>query len=551
MITRPPSILAVILVAAMARPAAAQQIVPVLDSVFARWQGTHGPGCTVGVDLAGTRVLRAYGMANLEYRAPLDPESIIESGSVAKQFTAAAVGLLATRGKLGLDDEIRRHLPELPAFANGITIRHLLQHTSGLRDQWALLAIQGFPPGTEVHTLDRIFDLAVHQQRLNFPAGEEYLYSNMGYVLTAIIVQRVAGESLAEFSRRELFEPLGMSRTEWRADYRKVVPGRATAYSLEGGRWVQDMPFTMVYGNGGLLTTVADLLRWNDALTRGTLPGGTAVVQMLETPGKLNDGSAIDYGLGLSVGTFRGQRLVSHGGATAGYRTYLARWPSRSLSVAVLCNAGNADAGGHANQVAIRLLGLSAQELPPSPSVAIDAAALHGFAGSYRDSTTDQVVRFAESGGNLTVSNGGPGLALTHLGNNRFWSPIAGEFRFERRDESWEATQYDDAWRRYRPEPPGGPPAPLTDFIGDYSSPELEVTFKIAAEGDNLVLHARPNSRITLRPAYRDGFGGAGRTVRFVRDRKGTVTGMRIFAGRARDVRFDRVATATGSRKGS
>ncbi len=149
-------------------PLAAQSTAPVLDSVFAQWTSTHGPGCTVGIDLAGTRTTRAYGMANLEYGVPLRPESVIESGSVAKQFTSAAVALLALRGGLSLDDDIRRHLPEVPDFGKLITIRNLLQHTSGLRDQWGLLALQGFPPGSEVHTLARILDLVQHQQRLNF-----------------------------------------------------------------------------------------------------------------------------------------------------------------------------------------------------------------------------------------------------------------------------------------------------------------------------------------------------------------------------------------------
>ena len=171
-------------------PLSAQAPAAVLDTTFARWASTHGPGCTVGVDFAGTRTTRAYGMANLEY---------------------------------------------------GV-------------------------------------DLVQHQQRLNFAPGSEYLYSNTGYALAAIIVQRVSGKSLADFSRDELFTPLGMTRTEWRADYRKVVPDRATAYSQTSGGWLQDMPFTNVHGNGGLLTTVDDLLRWNEALTKGTIPGGAALV---------------------------------------------------------------------------------------------------------------------------------------------------------------------------------------------------------------------------------------------------------------------------------
>ncbi len=532
-----------------ALPVAAQSPAALLDSTFAQWASTHGPGCTVGVDFAGTRTTRGYGMANLEYGVPLRPESVIESGSVAKQFTSAAVALLALRGRLSLDDDIRRHLPEVPDFGKPITIRNLLQHTSGLRDQWALLSIQGFPPGTEVHTLARILDLVQHQQRLNFTPGDEYLYSNTGYALAAIIVQRVSGKSLAEFSRDELFTPLGMTRTEWRADYRKVVADRATAYSPAAAGWLQDMPFTNVYGNGGLLTTVSDLLRWNEALTKGTIPGGTALVALLETPGKLNDGSPIGYGLGLGVGTFRGLRAVTHGGATAGYRTYLARWPTRDLSVAVLCNAGSADAGGAANRIAVRLLGLPATEPPPSAAVAIEAAELQGMAGTYRDSTSDQTMTFRVVENGLTASNGGPSAALVHLGGGRFWHPAAGEFRFERKGAQWEVVQYADAWRRFRPEPPtSGAPAPLGDYVGEYRSPELEVTYSIAAQGQALVLRSRPDDRTSFQPAYRDGFRNGGQTIRFIRGPKGPVTGFRVFAGRARDVRFERVIASSPTR---
>ncbi|MFN0178221.1 MAG: serine hydrolase [Gemmatimonadales bacterium] len=550
--SRPHSSFIIALIAAGslgARPVAAQAPEVVLDSVFASWRGTHGPGCTVGVDWNGTRLTRAYGMANLEYGVPLRPGSVVESGSVAKQFTSAAVALLALRGRLSLDDDIRRHLPEVPDFGRPISIRNLLQHTSGLRDQWALLALQGFPPGSEVHNFPRILDLVRHQQRLNFAPGAEYLYSNTGYVLAALIVHRVSGKTLADFSRDELFVPLGMTRTEWRADYRKVVADRATAYSPGPGGWVQDMPFTMVHGNGGLLTTVDDLLRWNDALTSGTIPGGAELVRMLETPGKLNDGSAIGYGLGLGVSTFRGLRAVTHGGATAGYRTYLARWPTGNLSVAVLCNGGSADAGGYANRIAIRLLGLPATEPPPSPAVAVDAQALQGMVGAYRDSTSDQTVTFAISGGNLTASIGGPTITLTHLGDGRFWHPASGEFRFERTSGGYEVTQFADAWRRYRPEPATpDAAAPLTDYVGEYRSPELEVTYRIEAEGTRLVLHSRPADRLSFQPAYRDGFRSTGTTIRFLRGPTGRVTGFGVYAGRARDVRFERIVTSAATR---
>ncbi|MEW5918767.1 MAG: serine hydrolase domain-containing protein, partial [Gemmatimonadota bacterium] len=260
-----------------------------IDSIFANYATQASPGCIVGVGQDGRQIFaKAYGMANLEYAVPLSVESISESGSVAKQFTAAALTLLHLEGKLSLDDDIRKHLPEVPDFGHRITIRHLLTHTSGLRDQWAMWGLADRGPGSEVHTIPEVLDLVRNQRDLNFPTGSEYLYSNTGYTLASVIVTRVSGMPFARFTQERLFKPLGMDHTQWRDDYRRIVPGRATAYSREGAAWVQDMPFTMVHGNGGLLTTVGDLLRWNDALDAGLL-GKPELTKLLETQGKLTD----------------------------------------------------------------------------------------------------------------------------------------------------------------------------------------------------------------------------------------------------------------------
>lgn len=514
-----------------------------LDSVFAELDHTDGPGCTLGVELQGRRTLRAWGMANLEHGLALHPASILETGSVAKQFTAAVVALLHQQGRLSLDDDIRRYLPEVPDFGRPITIRQLLTHTSGLRDQWGLLAIQGFPPGQEVHTFARILDLVSRQRRLNFPPGDEYLYSNTGYALAAVIVSRVTGKSFAEYSREALFEPLGMRQTAWRDDYRRIVPDRATAYSRESGRWVQDMPFTMVHGNGGLLTTVGDLLTWNDALSEGRVPGGPALVSLLETPGRLNDGSSISYALGLVIGSYRGLREVSHNGATAGYRTALARWPERHLSIALLCNRATVNSTRLIHQVADLALGLGGDPAPPSPPVPVAAREIAALAGSYRDSTSDQIVVFAVQGDRLTVAGGGgPPVPLVHLGDLRFWHPQAGEYRFERVADRYRVVQFADAWRRYEPfARPDSSQVRLADYTGRYRSPELEVSVEVMVQNGRLVVRRRPAGTIPLTPAYADGFAGQGQTFRFERDRRGRVTGFLIYAGRVRGLEFERL----------
>jgi CubicO group peptidase (beta-lactamase class C family) len=341
MMPRPSRLLASVLVAApMALSAQQSDLAAKVDHVFARFD-RNTPGCAVGLGKDGRALYtHGYGSANLEYRVPLTDSSVMESGSVAKQFTAAALVLLQQDGKLSIDDDIRKYLPEVPDFGHVITIRNLLTHTSGLRDQWGLLGIEGRGPGTQVHSPATTLDLVVHQKMLNFPPGSEYLYSNTGYALAAIIVERVSGQSLPDFTRDRLFRPLGMNHTQWRDDYTRVVPNRATAYAPSNGGFRQDMPFTNMIGNSGVLSTMSDLLTWNENLDHTTV-GGPSFTKTLETRMRLTSGRTIPYALGLQNLEYDGVREVSHSGSTAGYRTFLARYPDQHVSVSVWCgNAG-------------------------------------------------------------------------------------------------------------------------------------------------------------------------------------------------------------------
>ena len=277
-------------------PVSAPDVSQTIDTVFERWTQPGSPGCAVGLSGQGLpSVTRAYGLANLEFNVPITPDSIFESGSVAKQFTAAAIGLLVLDGKLAVTDPVRKYVPELPAFASGVTVQHLLTHTGGLREQWPLLSMAGRPPTEAVHTIDEILDLTSRQRRSNFAPGEHYLYNNTAFTLLGVIVSRVSGQSLQAFSDERLFKPLGMSATRWREDHRQVVPGRTTAYrQTRDGRFETLMSITNVTGNGGLLTTVGDLLKWNANLDDPRV-GGRALVEWLETRGRLNDGFENEY----------------------------------------------------------------------------------------------------------------------------------------------------------------------------------------------------------------------------------------------------------------
>jgi CubicO group peptidase (beta-lactamase class C family) len=536
-------------VAAQAAAPSAVQAVPIdtaaIDKIFSRWDRSGSPGCAVGISERGQVVYtKGYGTANLEYGVRIWPNTVFESGSVAKQFTAAAITLLAQDGKLSIDDPVRKYVPELPDFGSPILIRHVLNHTSGLRCQWPMLMLAGRPPGMAVHTVEEILELAGRSKDLNFKPGEEFLYNSTAFALLGVIVERVSGKSLKQFSQERLFGPLGMTRTEWREDFTAIVPNRATAYRLVPGGGVRTyMPFTNVIGNGGLLTTVGDLLTWNDNLDRPKV-GGQDLVDRLQTRGRLNDGYENEYAQGLYVTTYRGTREISHGGTTGGYNAFLGRFPDEALSVAILCNTAGANPSSHAHQIADILLARALKAIPVVRAVAVPPEVLERLAGVYRETATDAVLRLAwdpkagvlRSGGQALVPTG-PGELHTQDGAHRLstergWPEhvVIGslvELSERAKPRRWELQ------RPFKPDP-----TELRAFAGDYISEELGVTYTCYVEEGTLRVRFRPAQRLTLEPVFKDAFEADGNTLRFTRSPDGAVDGLRIYAGRARNVRF-------------
>ena len=539
------SALAVLLLASAGRPvglrgqAAPEGLERKVDAVFARWTGTT-PGCAVGVASGGAIVLRkAYGLADLEHGAPNGPETIFEAGSVSKQFTAAAVLLLARDGKLSLDDPARKYLPELPDYGKPLTIRHMLQHTSGLRDWGEVAGLGGWPRTSRVYTQAHVLDIASRQRALNFDPGANWSYSNTGYNLAAIIVSRVSGQSFADFTRTRIFEPLGMTRTSWRDDFRRVVRDRAIAYADAPGGFRQDMPFENVHGNGGLLTTVGDLLRWNENFVAPKV-GDEAFLREEQQPGRFNDGRAHDYAFGLFVRTYKGLPEVSHGGSTAGYRASLARYPGQHLSVAVLCNVSRGAAEREAHAVADLYLGDKATDAPVR-AMALTEQDAAAHAGMYRNTTTGTAMTFVAEKTTLRLEDG---RQLFALSPSRLILP-AGARTLEFDDEGGLRVSADngttETYTRVQPVKPT--PAQLAVYAGMYTSDEAEVTLEVLVEGNDLKVARRPDTRITLRPLYQDAFSGQGLgVVRFQR-RGSRVTGLSIVLDRVWDLRFERTAT--------
>src|SRR5690349_13597457 len=324
-----------------------------VDRVFESFRGTDGPGCAVGVSRDDKVVLeRGYGMANLETDTPIRPSSIFHVASVSKQFTATAIMLLERDGKLSLEDNIRKYLPEIPDYGTPITIRHLLTHTSGLRDQWELLAFARGRFEEDRITEADVLDIVRRQTALNFTPGAEYVYSNTGFTLLGVIVKRVTGQTLRAFADQRIFKPLGMTHTHFHDDYTMVVPGRTSAYEQrDDGTWRVGIPNYDTYGATSLFTTVGDLLIWEANLDHPTV-GDAQLIARMEQPTPLTTGDTSLYGLGLALTSYRGARVVEHGGADAGYRSYVGRFPAQGLAIAIACNASTVNTTALARRVA-------------------------------------------------------------------------------------------------------------------------------------------------------------------------------------------------------
>ena len=499
-----------------------------------------GPGCAAAVSLNGETVFeKAFGLADLEHNVPNTTQTIFESGSVAKQFTAAALVLLQQDGKLSLDDPVRKYIPELPDYGVPLTIRHLLNHTSGLRDWGSVMSLTGAGRGDRVINQDLALDVITHQRALDFTPGSEYSYSNSGYNLAAIIVERVSKQKFPAFIEERLFKPLDMKSSSWRDDYQRVVPGRAQAYARQGnGPWRLNMPFMNVYGNGGMLTTVGDWMKWNAMLDSNSL--GAPLVAALETRGVLNDGRKIAYALGLVVDSYKGLKDVSHGGATAGYQTFLARYPEKRVSVGVMCNGTSPSAGGIAESLTEEIFG-------PFPKPATTAAntvseeELKKFVGIWRNEKTHAPARFVIENGVSRWS----GARLVPMGGGQF---TVGDnqlkFTFDKDDKPIfaETVDTDGEVRRFSPEKEWTPTtADLASFQGDWFSAEAGATFTVAVDADKAFIKQRPTTKLAMQPLYKDHFNVQGYTVWFTRDKNGKVTGMHVGTGRMRDMPFVRV----------
>jgi CubicO group peptidase (beta-lactamase class C family) len=524
-----------------------------VDALFAQWDKPESPGCALGVIKDGKLIYaRGYGMANLEHAVPITSATVFDIGSTSKQFTAACIEILAQRGKLAIDDDIRKFLPELPEYGKKITIRHLLNHTSGIRDYLGLMSMSGINFDDQTDDDDALRIIA-RQKALNFPPGEEHLYSNSGYFLLSIIVKRASGKSLRAFAEENIFAPLGMTHTHYHDAHTMIVAKRATGYSPgpAGGFRIEMSNFEQT-GDGGVYTTVEDLLRWDQNFYDAKV-GGRAMYDQLLTVGVLNNGKKLTYAQGLMIDEYKGLKVISHGGAWAGYRAELVRFPDQHFSVICLSNLGSFNPSRLARQVAeIYLADQMKSDSPTAEkksvtSVVLSQFELRAMSGTYRD---------ANSGVTLKVSPAGAGLRIDYSGMLTFEASPVSKTRFRSTNAPVEITldfdlragaekliamvETQDPTTFNRVQPVKLSPSQLAEYAGTYYSDELDVIYTLSADGEALVaaIGLRGVKR-KFSPGIADVFSGQGVELIFARE-SNRISGFNLNAGRVKGIRFVR-----------
>lgn len=519
-----------------------------IDRIFS-WITPGMPGCAVAVSHEGKlAVARAYGLADLERGVPITGDTIFDAASVVKQFVAAATLMLVEEGRLSLTEDIRKYLPELPDYGHRITLDHLMTHTGGIRDWTGLGPLTG-------RSVDAL-SLTLRQRALNFAPGEEWAYSNGGYVLLKEIVARTSGISFDEFTRKRLFEPLGMKSTRYLGNLREVVKNRALAYEKGGSGWMLDVELDNDRGGGGaLLSTPTDLLMWNDALSAGRL--GAFVTGTLEEPARLNNGRQLGYGRGLFLDRNRGGRVIWHSGGAAGYGTFLVRFPEQRLSVATMCNAGDTATGGAYARRIFDLFADSTAVADPAAAAPSDAGSAAGvdvksLAGLFFSETTGQPLRLGADNGRLRIVGGPPLVAVAadrfrnRDGSLSFMSQDRFELHFVSPD-LLELTSMEGRTTRYRRAEPYAPSGDdLKAFAGRYANEETRALFEMEPGTAGLTVRVSWNNAqaFPFVPVDRDTFQLGGMILRFQRDQAGKVTGLAYSNPVVRNIAFTRVCDA-------
>jgi CubicO group peptidase (beta-lactamase class C family) len=518
-----------------------------VDKLFETWDSTISPGVSLAIIHNGEIIYkRGYGMANLEHNVPITAETVFRIGSTSKQFTAACIAILSLQGKLSFDDDIRKYIPELPAYDKPITVRHLVHHTSGIRDYLGLAYLAG-KSEDDFYTPEDSVAMIARQKGLNFVPGDEHLYSNSGYFLLGVIVSRASGKSLNTFAQEHIFKPLGMKNTHFHNDYTTIVKKRADGHTKsENGFKILNTTLNHV-GDGGVFTTVEDLYLWDQAFYNEKL--GKELMDLMCQNGVLNNGKKLEYAFGLNVGQYRGLKLVAHGGAFVGFRADMIRFPEEKFSVICLANLDSINPSKLCRQIAdIYLADKFTEEKTPEKAagsitpVTLTQNELKNKAGKYTDEEESFIADISLKDDTLIVEAMGMSLSLIPISQSKFISKDAPvEILIEFIPAEGEAIKAKLTVEREREIPLSKIPsiAPLTSeqlkaYAGSYYNDELPATYILVVEEGKLLFKHRNAPEEPFKLIDKDKFlSGYGR-VEFIRAKGKKIIGFHLDAGRVR-----------------
>ncbi len=526
-----------------------------VDEIFAPWDSNDTPGAAVAIIKEGSIIYKkGYGLANLEYDIPIRPSSVFHIASISKQFTVFSILLLEKQGKLSLDDDIRKYIPEVPDFGKTITLRHLASHTSGLRDQWNLLSMAGWRMD-DVITKEHILKLVSKQKELNFDPGEEYAYCNTGFTLLAEVVSRISDMSFAEFTNANIFEPLKMNNTLFYDDHEKIVENRAYSYYADSTGYKKSVLNYANVGATSLFTTVEDLSLWSMNFSSMKI-GDTTMINKMNTPAILNNGETFGGALGQFVGKYKGLNEIQHGGADAGYRSYLTRFPDENFSVIVFSNSAEFSSGTMAHKVVDIYLKdniepevKEVKDEKSTETISVDSNLLNTYIGDF-ELRPGFIIKITESNGKLSaLATGQSVVTLTPLSTTEFevvgveakieFIPNGGEniklIKLHQGGQITEAPRLKEFDKTS---------VNLPDFSGDFYSEELSTIYNFTVIDDSLVAKHSRLSDFKLNPIKKDMFTGDAwffGQIEFIRDSNGMITGCKVSNGRVRNLYFEKM----------
>jgi len=517
-----------------------------VDKIFDKWDSTASPGVALAIIKNGEIIYeRGYGMANLEHNIPINPKTVFRMGSTSKQFTAACIAILSLQGKISLDDDIRKYIPEMPLYEKPITIRHLVHHTSGIRDYTSLLSLAGYISYLDHPTIEETIEIISKQKSLNFLPGEKYSYSNSNYFLMGIIVNRVTGQTLNEFAQENIFKPLGMNNTHFHEDLTVIVKNRADGYSPEKNGFRINMSTFDHVGDGGLYTTVEDMYLWDQSFYNHKL--GKDFVELIQTPGELNSGEKLDYAFGLRLSEYKGLKTIGHSGSWVGYRTCYIRFPEQNFSVVCLANLSNINPSSLCKKVADLYLSdqftkkpatekLEKKEIEP---IELPTKKLEAKVGNYYSQEKEMWISLTLEKEKLKAQAFRDTFYLVPVSETKFFAaeaPVDICVEFFDNKVQLDMDGREKITFEKGKEIPELTETKLKNYVGDYYSEELMATYKVLIKENKLAVKNRYNP-ITLKAVDSDRFTTFGYNIDFIR-KKDEVTGFYLSTPDIRKIEF-------------